>query len=46
MDDTGIRTMKRWGVRVGELGMDYRELRIVNAGANLTNNEFEWSCGG
>jgi len=34
MDDTGIRRMKRWRVRVGELGMDYRELRIGSEGVN------------
>ena len=34
MDDKGIRRMKRWGVRFGELGMDYGELRIGNEGVN------------
>ena len=34
MDDTGIRRMKRWSVRVGELGMEYGELRIGNECVN------------
>jgi len=46
MDDAEIKMMQIWSVRVGELGMDYGELRIVNAGAKLTNNELGWHCGG
>ena len=32
MDDKGIRRTKRWGIRVGELGRDYGDLRIRSEG--------------
>jgi len=32
MDDKGIRRTDRWGIRVGELGRDYGDLRIRSEG--------------
>jgi len=32
MDAKGIRRTKRWGIRVGELGRDYGDLRIRSEG--------------
>ena len=34
MDDKGIRRMKRWRIIFGELGMDYRDLRIRSDSLN------------